>query len=186
MMARVLSIVFHPFVMVGLMVGVAVATQRSGEEALESVAAVLLFTVVPLAVLMIRQVRRGVWESADASNRRERPVLFATGIVGLVALLSYLTLMRQQTFLVRGVVVTLGLIAACGLATVWIKVSLHMAIATYAAATLALMRSPVGFLLILALPALAWSRLTLERHTLGEIAAGAAVGAVAAGVIHYF
>ena len=40
---------------------------------MRSVGLVMLFTIVPLAVLMWRQVRRGKWENADASNRAERP-----------------------------------------------------------------------------------------------------------------
>ena len=90
MIARWLSIIFHPFVMVGVMVGTAAAARQTAGEALGSVAIVALFTIVPLAVLMARQVRRGAWDNADASNRAERPVLYLVGGVALVALLAYL------------------------------------------------------------------------------------------------
>ncbi len=52
-----------------------------------------------------------------------------------------------------------------------------MAFATLAAIALALMRSPVGYALLLALPALAWSRLTLQRHTPLEVVLGTIIGA---------
>ena len=59
MIARWLSIVFHPFVMVGVMVGAAAAARQTMGDAVRSVGLVMLFTIVPLAVLMWRQVRRG-------------------------------------------------------------------------------------------------------------------------------
>lgn len=185
MIARVISVVLHPFVMVGVLVGVAAASRQSGGQALKSVAIVVFFTVVPMAVLMFRQVRRGAWQNADASNRAERPILYFVGVTTLVALLLYLIATQPQSFLLRGILATLGMLAVSALITRWIKVSLHMAFATFAAIALAMMRSPVGAVLLLSLPALAWARLTLERHTAGELALGAVVGAAAAGAMHY-
>lgn len=185
MIARWLSIVFHPFVMVGVMVGAAAAARQTAGEAARSVITVVMFTIVPLTALMWRQVRRGRWDNVDASNRAERPILYIVGGVALIALLGYLLLVRPQSFMVRGVVATFGMMAVCAAATRWINVSLHMAFATLAATTLALMRSPVGFALILALPAIVWSRLALERHTTIELALGAIIGAGAGVAIHH-
>lgn len=185
MMARWISILFHPFVMVGVMVGGAAAARQGAEGAVRAVALTALFTMVPMAILMWRQVRRGRWQNADASNRAERPILYIVGGVALAALLAYLMLFRSQSFMVRGVVVTLGMIVVCALATRWIKVSLHMAFATLAATTLALMRTPSGYVLLLLLPLLMWSRLTLNRHSPPEVAVGALIGACA-GASMYF
>lgn len=184
-MARWISILFHPFVMVAVMVAAAAAARQSPAAALGSVALVALFTIAPIAVLMWRQVRRGRWQNADASNRAERPMLYAVGGLALVALLAYLLLRGPQSFMVRGVAVTFGMLAVCALATRWIKVSLHMAFATLAAASLALMRSPVGYVVLLLLPVLMWSRLTLERHSRAEVALGTIIGAGAGAAIHY-
>jgi hypothetical protein len=185
MIARWLSIVFHPFVMVGVMVGVAAAATQTGGEAARSVGLVMLFTIVPLGVLMWRQVRRGKWENADASNRAERPILYIFLGIALVTLLAYLLLLRPQSFMVRGVVATCGMMAVCAAVTRWVKVSLHMAFAALAAIALALMRSPVGYALLLALPAILWSRLTLQRHTPLEAILGTIIGAGAGAAIHY-
>ena len=184
--ARWLSIAFHPFVMVGLMVGAAAASRQTAGEAVRSVALVALFTIVPLAVLMWRQVRRGEWENADASNRAERPILYLVGGIAVCALLAYLLLVRPQSFMLRGVVATMGMLAVCAVTTRWwIKVSLHVAIASLAAFALALMRNPIGYALLAALPAIGWSRLALRRHTALEVAAGAVIGAGTAVAVHY-
>ena len=183
--ARWLSIVFHPFVMVGVMVGAAAAARQTAGEAVRSVGIVVLFTIVPLAVLMWRQVRRGQWENVDASNRGERPILYVVGGAGVLALLAYVVVIRQQSFMVRGVVATLGMMALSGAITRWVKVSLHMAFAALAATALALARSPIGYLLLFVLPALAWSRLVLQRHTPLEVVLGTIIGAGAAAAIHF-
>jgi len=184
-LARWLSISLHPFVMIGVLVGAAAASRQSGGEALRSVLLVVLFTIVPLAVLMVRQVRRGAWENVDASHQAERPILFLVGGVALVALLAYVMVLQPQSFMVRGIVTTFGMLAVCAVATRWIKVSLHMAFATFVASALALSRSPAGYVLLLALLPLLWSRLTLKRHTGFEIALGLGIGALAGAAIHY-
>ena len=184
MIARWLSIVFHPFVMVSVMVGTAAAARQTAGEALRTVAIVALVTCVPLMILMIRQVRRGAWTNVDASNRAERPLLYFTLAAPLVALLAYAWL-HSQSFMVRGIVATLGMVGACAWLTRWIKVSLHMAFASLAATSLALMRSPVGYALVMVLPALVWSRVTLERHTVPEVALGTIIGAAAGAAMHY-
>lgn len=163
--------------MIGVMVAAAATPRQTKGEALQSVGIVALFTIAPLAILMWRQVRRGRWENVDASNHAERPVLYIAGTIAVIALLGYLLLVRPQSFVIRGVVATLGMLAICGAATRWIKVSLHMAFASLAATALVLMRAPIGYALLLALPALVWSRLVLSRHTPAEVALGTIIGA---------
>ena len=87
--------------------------------------------------------------------------------------------------MVRGVVATLGMMAVSAAATRWIKVSLHMAFAALAATAPALMRSPIGYALLLALPALGWSRLVLQRHTPLELVLGTIIGVSAAAALHF-
>src|SRR5688572_21128562 len=119
--------------MVGVMVGAAAAARRGAQGAVRAVGVTALFTIVPLAVLLWCQVRRGHWQNVDASNRAERPVLYLVLGLALVALLACLTLLRTQSVMVRGVLATFGMMAVCAFATRWIKVSLHMAFGTLAA-----------------------------------------------------
>ncbi|HYR28910.1 MAG TPA: hypothetical protein VEU30_10620, partial [Thermoanaerobaculia bacterium] len=71
-LARWISIAAHPFVTGTVMVAAAASIRIA--------AAFVILAVVPLLVLSFRQVRRGKWEHVDASNRRERPLLYAMGI----------------------------------------------------------------------------------------------------------
>ena len=184
-LARWVSIVAHPFVMALLLVA-AVERHRGGPVARTTAAVAVLF-VLPVAVLMVRQVRRGAWGTVDASRPAERPILYAVGGAGMLALLAYLAVVHPGSLLLRGALEVLAMLVVCAVLTRWIKLSLHLAAAALAATALAataLVRlgAPFGWPLVALLPLLAWSRVALGRHRWVEVALGAAIGA-AAGVI---
>jgi hypothetical protein len=157
----------------------AVEVERGRGQAARTVLAVALLFVLPVAALMVGQVRRGAWQTVDASRPRERPILYAVGGAGGLAMLAYLATAQPASPLLRGAVGTLVMLAVCAAVTPWIKVSLHMAAAALAAATLLRLGSPAGWPLAAVLPVLAWGRVALGRHRWTEVALGCAIGATA-------
>jgi len=174
--ARWVSIVAHPFAMTMVMVLGAALHFGTPREALQTLLFVALIALLPVAALMVRQVRRGSWTNVDASNRAERPLLFAVGIAALAVLLGAVLVFRPGSFLIRGVIGVLIMLAVCAVATRWVKVSLHMAFGALATTTLLSLGSPAGWVLLALMPALAWSRLSLKRHGPAEVAIGLLVG----------
>lgn len=183
-LARWISILAHPFVMAAVLVGAAAVRLGAPGGAARAVGVVAAFALLPIAILMLVQVRRGSWDNVDASNARERPVLFLVGGLALAGLLTYLAVRHPESFLLRGGAVVLGMLAVCAVLTRWIKVSLHLAFATLAATSLLLLGSPVGWILCLAVPALAWARLALGRHTPREVILGGLIGIAAGLALH--
>ena len=175
--AQWISIVAHPFAMITLLVAVPAMGRPSG-HAVQSVLLVVLVVIVPIAVLMFRQVRRGRWSNADASYPSERPALFLIALAGLVAALGWLRLKDPQSFLVRGMLVIVVFLLLAALLTPWIKLSLHVAFAALTATTLSLSGSWVGYMLIAVVPLVFWSRLALARHRVHELAVGLVLGAL--------
>ena len=175
--ARWVSILAHPFVMVALLVAVP-AMRQSRRNALQSVLFVILTVVVPLAVLMVRQVRRGRWTNADASNVSERPLLFTVALAGLVAALGWLFLTDPRSFLIRGMLVVAAFLLIASILTRWVKLSLHVAFAALTATALCLIGSPVGYVVAAVVPLLFWSRIALARHRVDELVAGLVLGVV--------
>lgn len=180
-LARWISIAAHPFVVVLLLVG-AVEADRGPAAAARSVTTAALLFVLPVAVLIVRQTRRGAWSTVDASDPRERPLLYLVGGAGLLALFGYLLLTQPATPLLRGAIGTLGMLAVCAAATLWVKVSLHVAVASLASAILLARGIPLGWLLAAVVPILAWSRVAMGRHRWVEVLLGLVVGA-ATGVL---
>jgi hypothetical protein len=170
------SIAGHPFAMTMIMVlGVALRVSTPW-EAVRTSLLVGLIVVAPVAVLMVRQVRRGSWTNVDASNRAERPLLFAVGMIALAVLLWTVLIFQSGSFLVRGVVGVLIMVAVCAGVTRWIKVSLHMAFGALATTILMSAGSPAAWALLAVMPVLAWSRVTLKRHRPAEVMVGLLVG----------
>lgn len=182
--ARWVSIFGHPFVMAVVMAAVAGLHFSDGMGGAPT-ALLTTLPILPVAWLMRRQVRAGAWEHVDASRRSERPVLYLVATVSFAVVLFGLWWWQPQSYLLRGVIGGLALVLACALANRWIKVSLHMAFAALAATVLSLLPSIVGFVLLAALPLLAWSRLRLARHTGVEVALGVVLGAVAGLAIRF-
>lgn len=174
--ARWISTLAHPFVMAALLVAVA-AARHSPESAVRPVVLVIVAVVVPVAILMARQVRRGRWQNADASNASERPILFAVSMAGLIAAVAWLLRYDPHSFLLRGLIVVGIFIVVSAVMTRWIKLSLHVAFAALAATSLSMIGSPVGLVLLGVVPIVAWSRLVLTRHSLFEVLVGSVLGA---------
>jgi hypothetical protein len=158
--ARAISIAGHPFVVATVMI-LATTGRRIG-------LAFLAIAVVPLAVLMIVQVRRGKWEHVDASNRGERRSLYVVGLLVALLWVGYLAISARAV--PWRAVVVIAMLLACAVMTRWLKVSLHLFFAAMAAVVVI----PMAVLV----PPLAWSRLHLRRHTAAEVIAGAVMGGV--------
>ena len=171
-----MSIAGHPFVTALVLAGTGDAREPAGAAA-RRVAVVALLFVLPLALLIARQVRRGAWSTVDASRPQERPALFLVGGAGLLALLGYFALTRPGSPAVRGTAAVVAMVLLCAALTPWIKLSLHMAAAALAAAVLLGRGSPLGWLFGAALPILGWSRVALGRHRWAEVALGLLIGA---------
>ncbi|MEO8217427.1 MAG: hypothetical protein ABI718_10145 [Acidobacteriota bacterium] len=176
-LARWISILAHPFVMVALLVAVPAVLQSSG-DALYSLLLVGTAVVVPIALLMFRQVRRGRWSNVDASNPSERPLLFGVALAGLVAALLWLLLNDPHSFLVRGILVVVGFLLVAAILTHWVKLSLHVAFAALTATTLCLLGSAIGYVLAAVVPLVFWSRIVLARHRLHELVVGLVIGVI--------
>lgn len=184
MAARWISIIAHPFVIILVWIAAVTVHLRGIETLTENLGLVLLLVVVPNAVFMVRQVRRGAWEHVDGSRRHERFALYAVGLATVAILVGWLAWREPDSILLRGATVALALLTVSALTSRRIKVSLHVAAAALAATSLLWLRSPVGWFLAASVPLLAWSRLKLGRHRPVEVALGCAYGALAGVAIH--
>jgi membrane-associated phospholipid phosphatase len=176
-LARWISILAHPFVMVALLVTAPGTRISPAGSAFRALLLVGLAVLGPLGILMMRQVRRGRWSDVDASDRSERPILFIVALAGLTAVAAWLTMRNPSSHLLRGVLVTAGCLLVAWALTRWVKLSLHVAFAALTATALAMLGSPAGWILIAVLPPLAWSRLALGRHRPLELVLGLLLGA---------
>lgn len=175
--ARALSVGLHPFVLTPLVVAL---TSRTWRETI----LIASLTIIPLLVLIWRNVRRGTWTDSDLSHRGQRKSLYfaAAPLLLVTGFVLYAT--GASTGMLRGFLAGCVMIAAGFLLLPLLKVSLHLMFAGFSAMILLErfgLTLPACILAALLVLALAWSRRTLDRHTWAEIATGLVIG-TAAGV----
>lgn len=176
-LARGVSIVGHPFFVMPL-AGLGAAYARgAGSAQLLGLGAALLAVVIAIQGWSRWQVRRGRWAHVDASARAERRSL--NGL--LLALFTFAAagawLAGAADALVRAFALAAAIIVVAMLCARWFKLSLHVAFAVFAAFIGGTWLVGGGLLVLAA--GVAWSRLVLARHTMADLIAGAAVGALA-------
>jgi membrane-associated phospholipid phosphatase len=167
-LARLISIVAHPFVLSPLTVALA---SRNWRWTLIIAAA----TIIPISAVILWNMRRGVWSDFDVSRREQRSGLYWVAIpIFTVAAFLVPAFTRPMLALVCVLIVALALSRLQ-------KTSLHLLFATFCAAILWRAYPWSLFVMAAVLVALAWSRWYLKHHTPVEIATGTLLG-VAAGI----
>ncbi len=182
--ARLLSIVGHPAVVMPLAVPLA-AQRRDAPWSMLLVALGLALGIAAIVGLYSwRQVRAGRWSHVDASVPRERRDLnvFVVSLLGLLA--AALWLARQPAALVVGLGVAAGIVLVALALQRRLKISLHGAFGTFAAALAWPADWAVTALGTLAL-AVGWSRLRLGRHDTAEVIVGLCLGCLAGLAFHW-
>lgn len=180
--ARVVSTVGHPFSFVVLLM-LLPFWLRGEAGALRIIGIVMVAGLLPLGLFMWRRYASGKWLTIDASARRDRPILYLAVFVVLVPFGAYFLFVEQSSILARGCGVIALMLGVAAALNRWIKLSLHLAFAGFTGLILARIRLGYALPIGLFIPLLAWSRLTLLRHTLPEVIGGFALGLVAAGIM---
>ncbi len=170
--ARVVSIVLHPFV---VFAALALLAAWRVEPASLARTALGIGTAIAIVSAFIWQRRcSGHWQTVDASRRQERPLLYALAL--LVAGGYWLWMGGRGSTTSNGVLATVAMLCVAGIANRWIKLSLHLASLAFAGVALWPLWSAASLAALGALPLLAWARLRMSRHTLPEVIGGAALG----------
>lgn len=179
--ARWISILGHPFVLIPLMVAAVTVGWLPPRQVALIVGLVLLGSVVPMLLLMARRVRSGAWTNYDVSVREQRHGMYPAALVLSGGTVLLLAATGAPWPILRGVLAVLLLISIAAVVNLRLKISLHMAFATYTAAVLFPVSRGLGAGVLTLTLAIAWSRLELGRHTLPEVIGGALLGAVVGG-----
>jgi hypothetical protein len=178
--ARWISIVGHPFTFVVLLVATASWKMHDGQHALSTTGIVVVGMLVPLGLFIWNRYSSGHWETVDASAPADRPALYTAAFLLLIPVGIYFILRESETGMVRGLAAVAILIGILAGLNRWIKLSVHLAIATFAAVIITRLTPPFGFALLVVLPFLGWSRLILSRHSPAEVVGGFALGLIVA------
>jgi membrane-associated phospholipid phosphatase len=174
--ARWISIIGHPFTFTVLLVLTASWSLHGSYDAVRTTSIVIAAILVPLGLFIWNRYSSGHWETVDASAPADRPALYTAAFVLLIPLGFYFVVGERASEMVRGFAAVSVLIGIAAALNRWIKLSVHLTIATFAAVIITRLMPSYGCLLLAFLPLLAWSRLTLSRHSISEVLGGFLLG----------
>jgi len=172
--ARTLSILGHPLVLVSVAVVTLVFHERTSSAAL--IAWVICGIAGVVLAYSFWQVRRGQWQHIDASGPTERRSLNV--FLAVVLFLGAAVVFYRLPGLSLGLLLSGLLIVAVMLASPWFKLSLHASFAAFAVLLLWPLKLSYVALASVVAVGICWSRLALGRHTLVEVLGGSLLGAM--------
>jgi membrane-associated phospholipid phosphatase len=178
-LARYLSILGHPFIVIPA--SVAASSVLRGGDARAALGVAGLFIAV--SVLVLVGIKAGRFNDFDVSERQRRPGFY---VLLASATLAFGAWRREEPEVFRACALAGAVLITCGLLNRYTKVSLHTAFALYAAGFWGAWSSGAGLVALPIAAAVAWSRVHLGRHSAREVLVGAAVGLVAASVLVLF
>lgn len=178
--AKILSLAFHPLVFTILMPFL--ITYRSSASLFYGVEWMLfsiLFVFAALLVFFFLQPIQFLTDF-DISKKEKRPVFYTTAL--FFAVLYFVIALVFKGLFFPLSIVALGIILGIvifELANFYLKVSIHGGIATAFVITIGVLYGFLPFLLFCWIPfAVAWSRVSLRKHSKQEIIAGSVLGAI--------
>jgi len=170
-LARLVSVVLHPFAV--FMALALLAAWRLDRASFGRTVLGMTVVIAVVAAFIVQRRRGGHWQTVDASEKRDRPLLYA---LVLAVLLGYAAWMGPSSPTVAGVLAVLAMVCVAALLNGWIKLSLHLASLAFAGVAMLSLSPSLAATALVLLPVLAWSRLALGRHTPAEVAGGAVLG----------
>ncbi|MBE7157059.1 MAG: hypothetical protein INR62_01255 [Rhodospirillales bacterium] len=180
--ARFISIVGHPFVLFSLVV-LSLPARYHPHSAVRSFVAFAAIVLLPLVAMIWYLRESGRWQTVDASNKEERPVLYVAADLTLMAAAMYYCFIEHAHALMRGCLAVIGMMLAAQILNRWVKLSLHVATALLCGLILLSVRSNEAWIVLGWIPLLIWSRLALRRHIVAEILGGLILGTFGAGCL---
>jgi membrane-associated phospholipid phosphatase len=126
---------------------------------------------------------RGRFTDMHLSRREERPLMMAIGLVSVAVGLGLMALLDapRELFALVGAMVA-GVAVALLISSFW-KISIHTSVTAGTVTILILVFGPWTLVLAPLALAVAWARVRLRAHTVGQVLVGGVLGAsVALGV----
>lgn len=170
-LALVLSHVLSPALLATLLL-LATPWRREGVSVPEAAVATLFTTVVPWAALIAARLR-GQVSDLHVTRRSQRHRLFAFTASSILLGVVVLALMGAGSAMFLEVAAMLAGLVVVALINLWWKVSVHLAVGSYCALSVAAAEPAwvAGFLAVLA-----WTRLRSAQHTASQVCGGTLVG----------
>lgn len=176
-MAMTISVISHPLLTTSLLTLLIIYFKLLKLD-ISSFYIFVFMNIVPTLVWLFVKTKNGSYTNFDVSDQKQRGSLYIFMLSMLFTSVLVMFLMNELNVFMIGLLIGTFMMFTAFITNHFIKVSLHVLINTYMAVCLLLI-SNLGFLLLLLFTiVVAWSRVSLERHTKKEVTLGFIMGAV--------
>ncbi len=164
-----------PYTAVPVLLTVAYVSSATLLEALKWSLLSLYMTLVPVYLFVRRRVRSGRFSDKHLSLREERTQVYLLSGSVLVLCTAVLALLHAPAPLVAAFTATLLSSLAAGTINLFWKISVHAGSISGSATLLILLIGTRALPALLLVLLVCWARVVLRKHTVGQVAAGAAL-----------
>ncbi len=180
LIAKLVSFIFHPlFFAIIIPFLVVYHSTTNFDYGIKWTLYSLVFIFATLIVLFLIRPSE-FFSDFDISKREKRPLFYSVSLIFSVVYFILAVYIKGIFFPLT--LVSLGIIVglvAFEIGNMFLKISIHAAIACAFTITYGLLYGPIAFLFVFWIPFLvAWSRWVLRKHTLIEIISGGILGCV--------
>ena len=180
-LARYISIIGHPFLLMPLLTAVVAYHVLPPRHALIAEIIALGVVIVPAGAYTIFRVRKGTWGDMDVSDQRERSQFYGI-LLPLLLLISFIAWIAEVPVSIPlGAFAILLLVGSASVINKWVKISLHTGFGVFVAWAMFLIDPKAGAVVLFLALLIGWSRVILGRHTVSEVLLGGTLGAVVGG-----
>ncbi len=175
-LAQVLSFLFNPVMMLVFLPLVLVYKTTGDVVVAMAWTVYTMIFLIAISFFVVYGVHKKFFTDLDVSVRKQRPLLFTVGILMTIIYLGGLALLNGPKILI---IVTAGFLVGVLIMAVIntrLKISFHVSTVAALLFTMGIVYQGFYYLLLLLIPAVAWARLRIKRHTLPETIVGACFG----------
>jgi len=174
--ALIISIIGHPLLTLSIFTITALFIHEEFQRAFLHSSFIVIGIFLPLTLKMYLGVKNGSYTNFDVSNKKQRQSWYVFAILVLLIITIALFVTKQPQTLSLSVLFSLILLTTSKLINYYIKSSLHVSFNIFLAFLIIPMSLLAGILFLVFTILIAWARLSLKRHTVKEIIAGAVIG----------
>jgi membrane-associated phospholipid phosphatase len=174
--AKYISLVGHPLLTLSIFSTIVLFNNETIENAFFVSMIFFFCLIVPLLLNIYSGCQSGKYKDYDLSDKQERQTwyFYALSLLSFVTIIIFAT--GQPEIIRVNIVFAFLLLLASKITNYYIKSSLHVSFNVFLAFLIIPIQIELGLALLCFVVLIAWSRMKLERHTIMEVAIGAAIG----------
>ncbi len=186
-LAQITSGILNPFLVSFILILLlSFKASATPSEAMKWVLILTAISILPVFSVVLYLVHNEKLEGIFINIRRQRYIIYVLATVSTVAGCALLIYFKAPLVLIASFVAALSSLAVFMFINFFWKISLHAAFAGASVTVLTILYGSIGAATAVLLPPVAWARIELKHHSLGQVVVGTFIAAIIVVVVFHF